>query len=51
MKTALKYILGLAIFLGGLSVLANQFNVGKDTLQPQSDRHFPASISSDRDGM
>jgi hypothetical protein len=36
MKTALKYLLALGIFLGGLGVLAGQYNVGKDTPRPQA---------------
>jgi hypothetical protein len=36
MKTVFKYLLALGIFLGGLSVLANGLNVGKDTPRPQS---------------
>jgi hypothetical protein len=48
MKTALKYLLALGIFLGGLSVLANGFEVGKDTPRPQA-KGCCASIAQDGD--
>jgi hypothetical protein len=36
MKTALKYLLVLGIFFGGLSVLAGGQGIGKDTPRPQA---------------
>jgi hypothetical protein len=35
MKAAIKYLLALAIFLGGLGALAGGLGVGKDTPRPQ----------------
>jgi hypothetical protein len=48
MKTAFKYILALGIFLGGLVVLADRADVGKDAPRSQS-KNCCGSISKDWD--
>jgi hypothetical protein len=48
MKNVFKYLLVLGIFLGGLGVLADRLDVGKDTPRAQS-KGCCLAIQGDKD--